>query len=91
MLTFPLDKQDAPDAAELLVNVEVWPREHYERMFRQVLGDPNLTEESAQSVKAALEEAVAARYRLFSRRKKKYPDVTSATDCKLSHPCRSLW
>jgi hypothetical protein len=68
LLVFPLTLQDLPSDAGLVVRLEVQPREHYERMFLQVLADPNLSEQNARSVKAALAEARAAHYRLLTKR-----------------------
>ena len=68
VLLFPLDPQEVPGDAVLEMNLDVYPREHYERMFRQVLADPALKKDQAVSVRAALDEAIGARYRLLTQR-----------------------
>ena len=66
-LHYTLDTADLPQAGEFIVSLDVHPREHYERMFRQVLGDPQLTAQDAEKVRQALDEAVGDHYQLLSQ------------------------
>lgn len=51
----------------LLLTLDVAPREHYERFFRQVLRREGLSAATRTELRRALDEAVAARYRLLER------------------------
>jgi hypothetical protein len=52
----------------LELTIDVHPREHYERMFMEVLRNPDISGEVKREVQAALDEARSAHYQLMRRR-----------------------
>lgn len=67
-LRFPLNPELLSEHRHLTVQLEVKPREHYERMYQEVLADPNLTAAQRLQVRQALQEAQAMHYVLLNRK-----------------------
>ncbi len=61
----PTDVWQTADAVELVVVVQ--PREHYERMFLDVLKQPGLSDGQRDAIGVALQEARATHYTLYRR------------------------
>ena len=66
-LSIPLRKITLPENGRLRVSLDVHPREHYERMFRDVVGNKNVSQETKLQVREVLDDAISAHYRLITQ------------------------